>query len=421
MTTPATVDKPLVSSNGTAKSKPESSSSEINKLLAANTTLAVWLIFYAIGGGILALYYSQIGYLPEMEWKTALIYLFIGSVVGIVIGLLLTISLFIPGVLWSDFIIHDPCLEFFYTVPGSEVSGNAPVTELCLRSIIRYLGYPFLVALLLSHVALPMGKKLYWVFSAALLVFTFVVMRHLFGYKAFLVERGKADAAKNEKVETVWKYVRSHLKSDLSEVKRKLRRQSRDNGSSVDLCKENLDRQIFNYSSWFTLSVLLNQISMYVIYWLSGRPGQLSSLTLNTWVPEFRIFLALAVICTPGVWITNHVVALRHRDHSRQAIVAALVASGLLLFTADHFSSLSMKLMKRYGFGQTVNLLLTDDGVTDATNLKLCNSNCTSKTLERVEILSKVGDHYFLKADDGSYFTLPKKDVTAIKRLAAEP
>lgn len=121
------------------------------------------------------------------------------------------------------------------------------------------------------------------------------------------------------------------------------------------------------------------------------------------------------------VWISTLIVATRHRYYPRQALIAALLAAVVLLFTADRFSDLSMKLMSRYGVGELrnkkYNLLLTDDGVTDVNNLKLRESNSTSKTLEDVEILSKVGDHYFLKAGDGSYITLPKKDVIAIRRL----
>src|SRR5689334_14873305 len=100
-----------ISQNGTAQNQPPPPSSGIDKLLIANTTLAVWLIFLALGGGILALYYARIDYLPEVEWKASLIYLFIGSIIGGAIGLLLTLSLFIPGVLWSHFILLDPCID----------------------------------------------------------------------------------------------------------------------------------------------------------------------------------------------------------------------------------------------------------------------------------------------------------------------
>jgi len=150
----------------------------------------------------------------------------------------------------------------------------------------------------------------------------------------------------------------------------------------------------------------LNQISMYVIYWLSGRPA------------EWRIFIPLTVLCTTGVWITSHVVALRHRYYPRQAIVASLLAAGLLLFTADHFSSLSMKLMRRFGFAdQKMTVVLNDHGAGIAIDLGLTtNQNPTKKTLENVELLSKIGDYYYLKVGDQA-FLMRKEDVVAFKKV----
>jgi hypothetical protein len=388
MTTPATIapEKAFVSENGTAQSKPQQSSSQIDALLKANTTLAVWLIFLAIGGGLLALYYARIGYLPDVEWKAALIYLFIGSLVGGVIGLLLTMSLYLPGVIWSEIIIFERSLDFAYSVPGQEISGKEPVKELCIRSIILYLGLPFLSVLFLSHIALLIGKRSYWVIAVFLLGRTFLTMRRLFGR---LLEK------KEKELE--------------------------EKGQEVD--KSIASRQVFKYSSWFTLSVLLSQISMYVIYWLSGRPAQLSLVHneqgLWSWYwksDQLPVFVALTLICTAGVWISNHVVALRHRPYPRQAIVASLMAAGLLLFTADHFSSLSVKLMKSYGLGnQEVTLVLTEHGAGIVDKLGLCSANCPPKTLGGVKILSKVGDQYFLKVGD-QYITLQKSDVDSIKR-----
>src|ERR1044071_5090609 len=137
------LEKPLGSQNGTRQTQTPPATSEIDKLLQANTTLAVWLIFLALGGGVLALYYAHIGYLPDIEWKTLLIYLFICSMVGGTLGLLLTISLFTPGFLWSEFILFDKNLEkhFSYDVERD---------ELCIRGVITCLGLPFLVVLLIS-------------------------------------------------------------------------------------------------------------------------------------------------------------------------------------------------------------------------------------------------------------------------------
>ena len=153
-------EKPVGAKNGTAPSENKQSSA-IDKLLIANTTLAIWLIFLTFGGGILTLYYSRIGYLPDIEWKATLIYLFIGSMVGGVIGLLLTISLYLPGIIWSELIVFDASLNkcLSYTLDSAEASSKAlPHKEPCIRSIITYLGVPFLVVLLFSHLALLLPR-----------------------------------------------------------------------------------------------------------------------------------------------------------------------------------------------------------------------------------------------------------------------
>ena len=388
----------VVSQNGTSENRPQPASGAINKLLEANTPLAVWLIFLAIGGGILALYYARIGYLPEIEWKAALVYLFIGSVVGGVIGLLLTMSLYLPGVIWSETIVFDPCLKFSYTAPaGEQQSGNKPETEVCIRSIFRYLGLPFLFVLLLSHTALLAGKVLYWVFAGVLLVLTFMVMRILFRYRL--------DDTTDRFSNYVWSNLKRDLgyviKSPITAIKKLINRAKPEDPKDFT----SSDRHGFKLSSAFTLSVLLNQISMYVIYRLSGSP------------PKSWTFVTLTLLCTGGVWIAGHVVALRHRDHARQAVLASIVAAVLLLFAADNFSSLSVKLMNYFGIGyyQRVNLLVTDHGGDIVRDLGV--QSCGKLQLCNVEILSKVGDQYFLRVGDQAYLTLPKTDVVAIRPL----
>jgi len=363
--------KATIFPNGTAQTQtqPTPATSPIDKLLLANTTLAVWLIFLAIGGGILALYYARIDYLPEAEWKAALIYLFIGSVVGGAIGLLLTISLFIPGVLWSQFIIHDPCLDFSYTALPSEVHSKKSRPELCIRSVVYHLGGPFLGFLVVSHVVLLAGKRAFWPVAFVILAATFLSMRAHFNH---LLAKGSCEAAI-------------------------------------------ISRHSFKYAAWFTLSVLLSQISMYVIYWLSGTPGVSPWLEGHT--PQWKIFTVLTVLCTAGVWLSNHAVAALYQGHRRGAVVAALVTAGLLLFTADNFSSLSVKLMNRYGIGyyQRFNLLITTHGEEVVNALGV--PKCGTQQLCNVEILSKVGDQYYLRVGDQTYVTLAKSEVVSIRRL----
>lgn len=369
-----TPEKLIVSENGTtAQPEAKQSSSQLDKFLIANASIAIWLIFFAIGGGILALYYAHIGYLPEMEWKASLIYLFIGSLVGGVIGLLLTMSLYLPGLIWSETIVFDPCLRFSYAPPSGHHSDKEQSTELCLRTIFKYLGVPFLLVLLLSHVALLTGRILYWVIAGALLILTFFVMRRLLEHRASKHPDGSTSVS-----------------------------QQNGDQSKTD---PTVDRHIFKLAAAFSLSVFLNQISMYVIYWLSGSPAKLGT------------FVILTLICTTGVWIACHVVALRHQDYPRQAIAASLVAAGLLLFTADNFSKLSVKLMNNFGMGynKRVNLLVNDHGKDIVNGLGV--PKCGDLQLCNVEILSKVGDQYYLRVADTAYVTMPKSDVVAIRPL----
>jgi len=368
------LEKSQVSENGRAQPKAaQKESSEIDKFLIANASFAVWLIFLAFGGGILALYYARIGYLPEIEWKASLIYLFIGSIVGGVIGLLLTISVYLPGVIWSETIVFDPCLKFSYFPPNGKHSDKEQPTEMCLRTILKYLGLPFLFVLLISHIALLAGRVQYWLIAGALLVLTFFVMRGLLKYR--LSNRSEGIAPDSQRI---------------------------GDASKTDPA---VGRHAFKLSSAFTLSVLLNQISMYVMYWLSGSPSKVGT------------FVVLTILCTTGVWIACHVVALRYRDYPRQAIVASLVAAGLLLFTADNFSSLSVKLMNHFGMGyyKRVNLVVNDHGKDIVKNLGV--PKCGDLQLCNVEILSKVGDEYYLRVGDEAYLTLPKSDVVAIRPL----
>jgi hypothetical protein len=364
MSTPITVAPPesKVSPNGTAQNQTGQLSGTIGKLLQADTPFLVWLIFFSVGGGILALYYARIGYLPEMEWKAALVYLFIGSMVGGVIGLLLTISLFLPGVIWADFIVFDPILDgkLTYELEHTDHSGTkSKRKELCTKTVILCLGLPYLDVLLVSHLALRLGEW-YWVIAVVALIVIFFVIR---------------------------KILRTLTESSV-------------------VAEQLKTRQVFKYSCWFILSALLNQISMYLIYRLSDG------------TPRWSDFLILTGICTAGVWITTHIVAASHRSYPPQALIASLVAAGLLLFTADNFSSLSMQLMSHYGIGysQKFNFLVKDNGlkIINDQNLKCEESG---QYLCDVEILSKMGDQYFLRVGGKTHITLPKSDVVFIMRV----
>ena len=353
------------------KAKEEESSSGAAKLLGANITLAVWLVFLAVGGGLIALYYARIGYLPEIDWKISLVYLFVASIIGGAVGVLLALSVFIPGFIWSELIVFDATLSRVFTYePLRELNSGKKQSdeeqakeEICIRSIITWLGLPFLIGLLVSHAALIAGDLGYVVISVAVLAGMFLVMRSIFmqmmcSPKIALCLIGRD---KNEREELV-------------------------------------GRQVFKYTAWFTLSVLLSQVSMYLNYRLAGKPR------------ELVVFAILTLLCTSVVLISNHVVAVRYEQYRGQAVVAAVVAAALLLFMADRFSPLSVQLMSYFGFGgePKVELLVTEEGAKIAGDLGL--PSCGTRRICNVEILSKMGDEYFLSVQ-GKTFTLPKTAV----------
>jgi hypothetical protein len=75
------------------------------------------------------------------------------------------------------------------------------------------------------------------------------------------------------------------------------------------------------------------------------------------------------------------------------------------------------KLMNRFGIGynQRVNMLVNDHGDKIVSSLGV--PKCGELQLCNVEILSKVGDQYFLRVGDTTYVTLPKSDVVSIRPL----
>ena len=167
--------------------------------------------------------------------------------------------------------------------------------------------------------------------------------------------------------------------------------------------EEERKRRIFKYTVWFAISVFLSQVSMLLLFLLSDKPTG----------PWLSSFFALTFICTTGVLLSNHIVALRYFHHPVQAVIATLGVALLLLGTADYFSSLSEQVMGSFGFGENlkVNLLLNEEGDEIVDKLKL--RNCTTASLCGVEILSKVGDEYYLSVD-GRTLTLPKSTVRSL-------
>ena len=363
----SSVEAQPVSTNGketTALSPADTTSSELSALFKVETSLMVWLIFLAFGGGVMALYYARIRYLPDVEWSAALLYLGVATIVGGTVALLFAMSLLLPGLIWSEFLIFDPRLE------GKKVFRFDEGKELCVQTIFKLLGAPFGLALLFSHLSLATGQ---YIDSLGVVLSVYVAVSAI-------------------AIAVVWWHMRRVFEKK---------------GAPVTVNEDDLKLWSLRCVSWFTLSLVLSQISIVAMYVLS-TPTDLPS------------FFALTFICTAGVLVSNHVVAMLYHRNAKQAIVASLVAAGFLLFTADWFSPLSLKTMAYYGLGgdRKVDLILTEDGAKVVGDLGF--GLCRTRTVCDAEILSKLGNEYYLVVN-GKTFTLPKTAVQSYQSSDPRP
>lgn len=379
-----TLETTAPSTNGheqTVAPAPPAETPETTSWFKVDGTLILWLIFLTLGGGIMALYYAHIRYLPDIEWSMALIYLAVATIVGGGVGLLFAMSLFLPGFIWSESLIFDSRLQRkFYLDENNK--------ELCVGTVIEYLGKPFGLALLVSHVPLVVGQ-----YSTSLwfLLTVYSVVSVLLLYD-----------------------VACRMLTNLDRVAAELPDPKEAHPREADVTTEEIERRkrkIYRWKvkcvSWFLLSLILSLASVFTIYALS-QPKDLWS------------FFVLTLICTAGVLISNHVVALHYHFHYKQAVVAALVATGFLFLTADWFSPLSLRIMSFYGLGghRTGELVVTDEGAKVVEDLGF--TLCRTRTVCNVEILSKLGDEYYLVVD-GKTFTLRKSVVQSYQSYDPRP
>lgn len=346
--------------------------------------LVAWLAFMILGGGLLALYYARIGYLPDIEWHFALVYIAVVSFIGGAYGLLQSLAIFLPGYIWSETLICDShIIDAFCHAEPDKHAPHVLRHEPSVFRIFRFIGLPFLVCITISHVALSWGIRPYVWTTIILQVFASVYATAMFSHLLDLREArvGRVGEGGDEEGE---------------------RTVSGDDGweRTARLCK---------YVFWFDLSVLLSQIATLLIYYLSERPSDTP-------------YLKISAVCITVVLISNHVVAVRFWENHRQAIGASIAASLLLLVAADRFTHLPEKIMALYGFGENHKMditLVSADGADAVAKLGLSNNGCATPARDKlcgVKILSAIGSEYLIRlGDDNAHtdFTLPKSMVVS--------
>jgi hypothetical protein len=123
---------------------PAALKAEIPKL---DTSLALWLILFVFGGGLLALYYAGIGYFPEVSWQDSLTYMALMTIIGGSLLVAYSFLLFVPGAIWSEFLIFDKQLHKVLMM-------GARAWEPCVLSVMKRILFPFALFMAFCHLLL---------------------------------------------------------------------------------------------------------------------------------------------------------------------------------------------------------------------------------------------------------------------------
>ena len=383
-----------------------------------DASLALWLILFVFGGGLLALYYAGIDYFPEVTWQDALTFMALMTIIGGSLLVAYSFLLFVPGAIWSEFLIFDEHLHHVLMM-------NARRWEPCVWSITKHILFPFAVFMAFCHFLLYEDGPRGFVFLGSMASLVAVsgllwkdlleglekVARKKAGAPSTAVSANRetktlkrhriAIAASHSPMlmafivkasqnvsflpEALWVFALLPLLVFLrflgeSPIERRLwrRRRASENAAEsssppLDRSRENaphprphphpipdkvslLCRAILGFGSASLLS--LTALWFFHRIYRGGTPK----------IPRDGVPWGLLVLCTLVVIVTNLVVSVLFHKHRRQALFTSFLAALLLLgagqlIGADPAQGLPAKIMEQFGFGgQSASLVLTERG-----------------------------------------------------------
>jgi hypothetical protein len=324
------------------------------KLLSANVSLVIWLVFLAFGGTLLTCYYAHIHYLPDLEWKESLTYLAALSFIGGGIALLYGLLLYLPGVIWSEFLIFDTELQNVLCYEG--IYRKEP----CFLSIGKRLLLPFMFFMVASHLPMLKSHNAKGVLAVSL---TALVPASL--------------------------YVWAMFREDLARKIRKKRRTTADRRSLL-----------LKYVGLFDVSALVSLAAVLVLYSIASRGN-----AVGRW--------PMLVICTVLVVVSNLLVAVQFRNKPRRAVLTGIISALMLLVCGEAFygkdAAISTQIMESLGLRGEANktLLLTEEG-------KRIFPSYAVGGIGDARILSRLGAEYFVEVGQDR-FAVPRALVAAWK------
>jgi hypothetical protein len=438
---------------------------EIPKL---DTTIALWLILFVFGGGLLALYYAGISYFPEVSWQDALTFMALMTIIGGSLLVAYSFLLFVPGAIWSEFLIFDAQLQKVLMMSSRQ-------WEPCVWSVTKQILFPFALFMAFCHFLLYEGGSKGFVpvgAFASLAAVSALLSKDLNEALAVVARREASNqslapnvtpdttALKKQRAFTaachaplsiafiakaagynllpgvLWTFALLPFASCAALlIERRLSnmrtRRAAENSASVPDHLSLLCRSILAFDSAALLSLMA--------LWFFHRiyKGGASE-------AQVRVPWELLVLCTIVVILTNLVVSVLFHKRRRQALLTSFLAALLLLgageiLGTEHEATLPAKIMEKFGFGgMSGTLVLTERGgrllcqqaipVTFEERAASEHDGAASHTTKQGEqeeagllaraegmtILSRLGSEYLLRYDyQKRTITLPKKEVVS--------
>jgi len=437
---------------------PAAEKSDIPKL---DASLALWLILFVLGGGLLTLYYAGIGYFPVVAWQDALTFMALMTIIGGSLLVAYSFLLFVPGAIWSEFLIFDKQLHKVLMM-------GARRWEPCVWSVTKQILFPFAVFMAFCHFLLyengppgfvAVGALASLVASSALLVQdlreglervarrmaagqasplgavpdTSTLRWHRASFVAshtplFLAFIARAAAYRYRPVDALlWVFAGLPLASVLGLVvddKIRSRRRRRTPESAARISTPDRFSLLCRSVLAFGSAALLSLMALWFFHRIY-KGGNAGTRSLVPW--------ELLVLCTLVVIATNLAVSVLFHFHRRQALFASFLASLLLLGAGQLLgtraeSTLPAKIMEKFGFGaQSATLVLTERG-----GRLLCQHRIPVQFEEQAEtgpfarstgitMLSRLGSEYLIRYErQQRTLALPKEEVVSWSTLPDE-
>jgi hypothetical protein len=316
-----------------------------------------WLIFLGFGSAVLTLYYCHIHYFPEVRWEETFTYLAAVTVIGGIIVAIYALLLYIPGWIWSEFLIfdtelHQGTLCYLSTKETKHERRHEP----CFRGIWIHLVLPFAVLMGAIHVAMFANSRwLTMIIAVAALIGLMYYSYWEFRY-ALIPGQQKTQAPQSS---LLLKYTATSGIAALASI------------ASVSIIHHAIDPQ--------------------------GHSGQ------------------MLFVCTLVVVISNLLVAVQFRAKPTRAALTGVLAAITLLTCGEIFpvdgQTPAKGILKSFGIGDEeleVNLVITVPG-----RKLLADSGVA--VVEKVTLKSRLGEGYLVEWHED------RKDGGQIERRAALP